>query len=341
MGKITLKELSKLLGISVSSVSKALNDSHEISAETKKKVKALAEKHQYQPNILAKSLKTGKSNTIGIIIPYLANPFQSQILEGAHQAAYANNYKLVFMQSRENAKLEEESLFALQHQNIDGIIISPCANSNLDFIAKINQSFPIVLIDRIEFDLHTHKIGVDSERGAYEATQHLIDMGREQIIVLNGQNIGVAEKRLSGYKKALMANYIDYNEKLIIHVDYGQSRQDLIKNLKATLITTLSNLEKPIGLFGTTDTLTISVLGILSELNIRVPEDIAVIGFANTEAADSMNPSLSAVVQPAIEMGYKGVEKLIELIESKNRENITPEIIKLNPSLVLRNSTKV
>lgn len=341
MGNVTLKELASLLGISVSSVSKALNDSHEISEETKKKVRALAKKYHYQPNILAKSLKTGRSNTIGIIIPYLANPFQSQILEGAHQAAYANNYKLVFMQSRENAQLEGESLQALKHQNIDGIIISPSANSDLDVIEKINQSLPIVLIDRIDFQLNTHKIGVDSEKGAYEATQHLIDIGRPQIIVLNGQNIGVAQKRLSGYKKALIANYIDYNEDLIIHVDYGQSRQDLIKNLKIVLESTLHNLKMPLGLFGTTDTLTISVLGILSELNIRVPEDVAVIGFANTEAAESMNPSLSAVVQPAIEMGYKSVEKLIELIETKNRHQITPQIVKLDPFLVLRKSTKV
>ena len=341
MGKTTLKELSKLLGISASSVSKALNDSHEISAATKKRVKALANKLQYQPNILAKGLKTGKSNTIGCIIPYLGNPFQSQILEGVHQAAYANNYKLVFMQSRENTKLEDESLMALQQQNIDGVIISPSADSNLELIRRMNESLPIVLIDRIDFDLNTHKIGVNGEKGAYEATQHLIDIGRRRIIVLNGQNIGVTQKRLSGYKKALIANYIDYNEQYIINVDYGQSRQDLVRNLKTTLKSVLDNIEMPIGLFGAADTLTVSALGILSELGIRVPKEIAVIGFANTEAADSLNPSLSTVVQPAIEMGYKSVEKLIELIESKDRHHITPDVIKFDPFLTLRNSTKV
>lgn len=339
MGNITLKELAHLLGISVSSVSKALNDSHEISEETKIRVRKLANKYNYRPNILAKSLKTGRSNTIGIIIPYLGNPFQSQILEGAHLAAYNNNYKLVFMQSRENAELEKESLYALIQQNIDGILISPCANSDGQVLHEINKKKPVVLIDRIEYDLDTHKIGSDSELGSYEATQHLIDQGRKKIIVLTGQNIGVTKERLSGYKKALMANYIDFDESLVITVDYGQNSKYLISNLRRHLQDLLQNIKEPVGLFGTTDTLTVSSLGILAELGYKVPDDVAVIGFANTEVADSLNPPLSTIVQPAIDIGQKGVEKLIGLITARNRAFIEHETIKFNPLIVIRKST--
>lgn len=341
MGNITLKELASKLGLSISSVSKALNNSFEISDETKARVKEMADKYDYKPNILAKSLKTGRSNSIGVIIPYLGNPFQSQVLEGAHQAAYERNYKLVFMQSHENAKLEQDSLKTLQKQNVDGVIITPSANSNLKYLTQFHQICPLVLVDRIDFDLPTFKIGVNSEKGAFDATQHLIDSGRKDILLLCGMNIGVNEKRISGYKKALMANFIPFSHKNIIQVDYGQSREDLIINLTQRLKEKLNENSTLMGVLGTTDTLTVSALGILSKLGIKVPEQVSVIGFANTEAAESLNPSLSTIVQPALEIGKKGVEKLIQLIESKDRFKIDFDTTILDTNIILRDSTKV
>lgn len=344
MENITLKELARILGLSVSTVSKALNDSYEISQKTKARVIAAAKEYNYQPNISAKSLKTGKSRTLGVIIPLLSNPFQSQILEGAHQAAYTNNYKLVFMQSRENPTLERESIQSLLGQHVDGILISPCADTDTEFLRATAEKKPTVLIDRIDFDIDTNKIGVDSELGAFQATQHLIDQRRKDILVLAGRNIGVTQKRLSGYRKALLANYIEYREDYVIHVDYGMTVDDLRENLAATISPTISRLHlqgKAIGILGTTDTLTVSILGILDKLRIKVPEHIAVIGFANTQAAESMNPSLSTIVQPAIEMGYQGIEKLIHSIESKSPINDQSTTTILKPSIVYRNSTRV
>ncbi|PVH24895.1 LacI family DNA-binding transcriptional regulator [Sphingobacterium corticibacter] len=339
MGNITLKELAKMLGLSVSSVSKALNDSHEISVETKRKVQELASAHNYRPNMFGKSLKTGRTNTVAIIIPYLANPFQAQILEGAHQAAYSNNYKLIFMQSREDADKEIELLQSLLSQNIDGILISPSANTSVEFLQEVHQEVPIVLIDRIDFELETHKIGVDNERGAFAATQHLIDMGREHILVLNGKDLGVTQKRTAGHKNALLANQIPFSEDNIIEVDYQLSRQDLVHSLREMLQEKLSKVDKPIGILGNTDILTLSTLAILSEMEICVPEEAAVIGFSNTEAADSLNPALSTVVQPALEMGKLGIEKLVELMNCKNRFQAVTTTTKLDPMLVFRKST--
>ncbi|OYD46394.1 hypothetical protein CHU00_06825 [Sphingobacterium cellulitidis] len=341
MSNITLKELASKLGLSVSTVSKALNNSFEISDETKLRVRKMAQKYNYRPNILAKSLKTGRSNSIAVIIPYLGNPFQSQLLEGAHKAAYERNYKLVFMQSHENTKLEQESLKTLQQQNVDGVIITPSANSNLKYLKQFHQICPLVLVDRIDFDLPTFKIGVNSEKGAFDATQHLIKSGRKNILVLCGMNIGINQKRISGYNKALMANFIPENKDNIIQVDYGQSREDLIKNLTHILKDKLSKTSEPMGILGTTDTLTVSTLGILSNLGIKVPEQVSVIGFANTEIAESLNPSLTTIIQPAFEIGVKGVEKLIQLIESKDRFKMDYDTTILDTFIVPRNSTKV
>ncbi len=341
MSNITLKELARKLGISVSTVSKALNDSFEISDETKQRVREMADAHQYRPNILAKSLKTGRSNTLAVLIPYLSNPFQSQVLEGAHQAAFERNYKLVFMQSRENEQLEQESLHVLQQQNVDGVIISPSANSDLKFLKQFHQQCPLVLVDRIDFELDTFKIGVSNEKGAFDATQHLIDTGRKDIFLLVGRNIGVNQKRIAGYKKALMANYIDVKESNIIQVEYGQSREVLVKNLSLILKERIGKDAYNVGLLGTTDTLTVSSLGILSNLGIAVPEQVAVIGFANTEAAESLNPSLSTIVQPAYDMGYQAVEKLISLLQSKNRFDMEFDTTILDSKMILRNSTRV
>ena len=341
MSNIRLKELAEKLNLSISTVSKALNNSHEISEETKKRVKKLALQYNYRPNLLAKSLKTGRSNTIGLIVPYITNPFQSQVLEGAQKAAIESNFNLIFMQSRENALLEDESLKAMLQQNIDGILISPSANSNVRYLKEINSQVPLVLMDRIDFDINTHKVGVNSEKGAFQATQHLINSGLKDILVVMGKNIGVSQRRLAGYKKALLANYLEYNPDNVIYVEYGQNSKDLIKNLSIILDRKLAEFNHPIGLFGTTDTLTVHSLGILSNLGIKVPDQVSIIGFANTEYVDALNPSLSSVVQPAIEIGYLSVKKLIELIHSNNRAEEKFETIVLDPEIIPRKSTQI
>ena len=335
---ITLKQLAQKLNLSVSTVSKALNDSHEISEDTKLKVQALAEELQYRPNLMAKSLKTGRSNTIGLVIPYITNPFQSQILEGAQQAALDRHYNLVFMQSREDAKMEEEALNALLQQQVGGIVISPSANSNERFLQAIHGKCPIILVDRIDFDIKTPKIGVNSEKGAFEATQHLIDAGRTEILVVTGKNLGINQKRLLGYKKALMANYLPYKPENVVYVEYGQTAEDLITNLTQLLDKRLKAYSQPIGILCTTDTLTIHTLGILAKLGVQVPDTVSLIGFANTEYADCMNPSLSTVFQPAVEMGYESVSRLIDLMEREG--DMEEETVIMDPIIIPRNSTR-
>jgi len=343
MTKITLKDLAKILGMSISTVSKGLNDSYEISEATKNKIKQVAEKHNYQPNLFAKNLKIGKSNTIGIIIPFMANPFQSQILEGAHKAALENKYHIVFMQSRENDEIEKSCIQFLINQNVDGIMISPASqSSNYQYIKHVHEkTTPIILFDRVDYPLDTHKIGVNSFEGTYQATKHLISLGRKNIAVLCGKNLGITSERLNGYLSALKEHHIPVKEELIIYCDYELTKEELDLELKTEILRLMKLKTPPNAVLGTTDTLTTRILGVLADSVYQVPQDLAVIGFANTELAQSLNPSLSTIKQPAFDIGYIATNKLIELTNVKNRNDYDYETILLQATIQLRNSTKL
>jgi len=339
MSKMTLKELAEYLELSVSTVSRALNDSYEISEETKERVRLAAKKFDYRPNLAAKGLKTGKSNSIGLIIPYLSSAFQSQILEGAQQTALAHNVNLIFMQSRENENIEKECFQALIQQNIDGIIIAPSANSSVSYLKQLNKQVPLVLVDRIDFELDAPKIGVDSEFGAYQATKHLLENGRKEILVLAGKNLGVNSTRILGYKKALQDFKLPFHPEHVIQINHGQESDELMNNLKLMLDRKLKQFNQPIGLLGITDTLTVNSLGVLHQLGKKVPQDVSVIGFANLLFAESLNPPLSCIVQPAIEMGRTAVEELMKLVINKYTPKFSAKQIILKPDIILRNSS--
>ncbi|NGM90212.1 LacI family transcriptional regulator, partial [Parapusillimonas sp. SGNA-6] len=184
--------------MSVSTVSKALNDSYEISDATKKRVKEVALKHNYRPNALAKNLKLGKTNNIGVIISTIGSPFQAQIIEALHKAAVRFDFNLIMMQSQDSEEIERKALNTLINHGVEGILISPAfENSNVDLLAHLYKTAcPIVLFDRINYNLDTFKVGVDNEKSIYRATEELIKIGRKKIVVLCGKNIGVTRNRL-------------------------------------------------------------------------------------------------------------------------------------------------
>ncbi len=338
MCAVTLKDLADQLKLSVSTVSRALSDSHEISEKTKELVRKTALQLNYSPNLVAQSLKLGRSNIIGLIIPNLISSFQMQLLEGVQQGAILHNKSLICMQSRENPKEEQKCINTLLQQNVDGIIIAPCANSNIKFLAKTNQQIPFVLIDRIDFELPAHRVGVDSEHGAYEATKHLLTLGRESILVLTGKNIGVNAKRLAGYKKAFKEFGIAYNPENILQVDYELNPSDFQSQLKSILLKKLNQLNFPCAILSLTDNLTVYTLEILLKSGFQIPDQIRLIGFSNLSYAESFNPTLSSIVQPAIDMGLSAVKHLIDSITNKDFPPIDPKTTILSPKVIFRNS---
>lgn len=339
MERKTLKDIAKDLNLSISTVSKSLSDSYEISDATKKLVQDYAKKHNYVPNKVARNLKTGKTNTIGVIVFNISNTFISQVLNGIHIASHEQKYDIIIMQSRDDIEQERNAIEVLRMRGIDGLLISPVAhNSNVELLRDLQQAgIPVVLFDRVQHPLQTHKVGTDNQAAAYEATKHLLDRGRKHILHITAKNIGITEERLNGFKKCLMDHNLPFDPKLYLECDYGKHNE--IENSIKNHIQSMREKHIPIdAILGATDDITTLSLGVLATLGIACPEEIAVIGFSNIHIPNSLNPALSTVVQPTVEMGKIGVEKLLQLIHAKYPVEEF-ENIKLKSHIIARKST--
>lgn len=339
MAKTTLKSLAKILNMSVSTVSKALSDSHEISEATKKKVQEYARNYNYRPNVIAQFLKTGKTNTIGVILPKVSNPFESQILEGIQKAAFEQNFRIVIMNSLENEQIERNSINEMIAKGVDGFLFCPIhENSNIELIQQTIKHTPLVIFDRTNYPVETHKVGVLNTEGTYEACKHLFETNRRDIAIFCGAHQGITADRLAGYMKAHEEFGIPVREEFIIYLkvkDIPELHQGLAENVQKLLHLPLA----PNAILGVSDTITTHLLGILAELGISVPQQLAVLGFANTDLVMSLNPSLTTIRQPAKEIGQIAMQKLLEVIQKKNRSQIEWENIKLATTLFPRKST--
>lgn len=339
MAKTTLKSLAQALNMSVSTVSKALNDSHEISEVTKRTVQEFAKKHNYQPNVLAKFLKTGKTNTIGVVLPKMTGPFEAQIIAGMQKAAATHHYRIIIMNTMENEELEKLALQSMLDKSADGILFCPIhEESNINLAKQILKTTPVVIFDRTHYPIETHKVGVLNAEGTYNACKHLVDIGRRKIAIFCGARQGITTKRLSGYIEAHNHFQIPVTSEYIVHCNV-KSLSDLQNDMEKHVKSLLQLPNPPDAIIGVADTITTHLLGILAKLEIKVPETLAVIGFANTDLVLSLNPSLSAIRQPTTEIGEISVNKLVEIMQKKNRSQIEWEDIKLPTSIQLRRST--
>jgi LacI family transcriptional regulator len=336
---VTLRDIAKALNLSISTISKALNDSHEIGSETKKKVLDYAKQHHYSPNRMAKGLKEGKSRSIGVVVCSLDNNVISQMLDGIHKASSDKSYQIIIMQSKESEKLETACIELLYAGGVDGILISPAYETiNFSYLNSLQASgLPVVLFDRLIDQINTHKVGADNFKGAYDATMHLIHNGYKNIAHLNTNTIlSIATDRLNGYKQALEDSGIKYRPELLRSCNYTDANK-LNEDLEQAIKYYMSLADKPDAIFTATDQISTRCLVWLNKLGYKIPQDVALIGFTNTELADAMNPALSTVHQPAFEIGQLAAEKLISLIERKNLDDgyetiVLPTHIKVRAS---------
>ncbi|MBE9597907.1 LacI family DNA-binding transcriptional regulator [Pedobacter sp. MC2016-24] len=317
---VTLRDIAKALNLSISTISKALNDSHEIGIDTKNKVLDYAKAHHYSPNRMAKGLKEGKSRSIGVVVCSLDNNVIAQMLDGIHKATTDKSYQIIIMQSKESQKQEQACIELLYAGGVDGILISPaCETIDFSYLISLQESgLPVVLFDRLIDQINTHKVGANNFKGAYDATQHLIANGYQNIAHLNTNTIlNIATERLNGYKKALSDHSIPYRPELLRSCDYTDANT-LNADLEEALKYYMSMDNKPDAIFTATDQISTRCLVLLNKLGYKIPHDVALIGFTNTELADAFSPSLSTVHQPAFEIGQLAADKLISLIEKKN-----------------------
>src|SRR5882757_4563464 len=336
---ITIKDIAKSLGLSTSTVSRALRGSDEISPETKKLVMEYAERFNYRPNPIALSLKERKSRSIGVIVVEIANNFFSQAINGIESIAYNKGYHVIISQSHESHEREKVITGHLSSRSVDGFLVSLSTESaDIEHFKKLHdKGLPIVFFDRITGEIETHKVVVDNFKGAYDVTKHLLDQGFQHIAHLtNSAHLSITKERLEGYRKAIEENGGKVNERYIKYCDHGGMIYEEIEDAVKTL---MAMKEPPDAIFTSSDRLTLSCLTALKNLKIKVPDEVAIPGFTNSAVTELLNPTLTAVKQPAFEMGQVATELLIQLIESK-RPVTEFETRVLETELFVRDSSK-
>ena len=336
---VTIKDIAKALGVSTSTVSRALRDSYEISPETKQLVLECAEKLNYRPNPIALSLKERRSLSIGVVVCEIANSFFSQIINGIESIAYDKGYNVIISQSNESYEREMMDLQYLASRSVDGLLISLSTETNdISHLQSLHQKgLPVVLFDRVSHEIQTHNVVVDNFRGAYEATEHLLQNGYKNIAAIaHSEFLSITAERLAGYKQALEQYNIKYNPSYVKHCFYGGLVFSEIEEAVNKLYTLKT---KPDAIITMSDKLTTGCLKTLIRRGVNIPNDVALVGFCNSDIAELLNPSLTVIRQPALEMGKAATELLLQLIESKRPvtqfENrvLTPELIVGNSSM--------
>ncbi len=336
--KATLKQIAKELNVSVSTVSKALNDSPEISDQTKIKIKEYAKLKNYKPNVIGLNLKNRKTKTIGVIIPNILNSFFAKVFSGIEKVADEKGYNVIMCISNESSEKEAHTLEMLSNGTTDGFIVSVSeeAQKNEDyqhFSAIINDGTPIVMFDRIAEGVECDKVIVDDFDSALNATQHLIDLGCKKIALFSSvDNLSVGKLRAEGYLKALADNNIAVDESIIIRTD---AEEDLKSKVDAVFAQGID------GIFALEENDSVAALRFAVKKGFRVPEDISIIGFADgILASRRLSPSLTTVSQHGIEIGEVAATLLIDRLES-NEEHLPYETKVIKTKLKERESTRL
>jgi LacI family transcriptional regulator len=335
--KATLKQIAKELGVSVSTVSKALNDSPEISEPTKIRIKEYAKLKNYKPNMIGLNLKNRSTKTIGVIIPNILNSFFAKVFTGIEKVADQKGYKVITCISNESLEKEIATLEMLSNGTIDGFILSVSEEAQKlqefkHFSSIINDGTPIVMFDRIADEINCDKVIVDDYDSAINAMQHLIKTGCKNIALLSTiDNLSVGKLRAKGYFEALQNNKITLNNDLIALFD---NETDFDEKVKTIFIN-----HKIDAVFALDEHASVSAIKMGLKNGYKIPENLSVIGFADGVWSRRLSPSLSTVSQHGPEIGEKAAQLLIERLESKE-ENLASRTVVVKTELRFRESTK-
>lgn len=332
---VTIKDIAKELGLSTSTVSRALRDSYEISSETKRIVLDYAKKINYHPNPIALGLKERRTRSVGVIVCEIANSFFSQAINGMESVAYSKGYNVMISQSHERVEREMFNLQYLTSRSIDGLLISVSTETkDFSFLHDLKRrGMPIVFYDRVVTEIDTHKVTLDNVQSAFDATKHLIKKGYRNIAhIASAEGLSITKERIQGYVKALNSFGITPDEKMIKYCPYGGMIQSEIDDA----MNQLYKLKvKPDAFFASADKLTTGALRYLQTKKKKVPQDAALVGFSNSDLTEMLNPPLTILRQPAFEMGQQAMQLLLEMVESK-RPVTDFKTIKLNAELISR-----
>ncbi len=337
MEAATLKDIARELNISVSTVSRALRDSYEINAETKRLVMECAARLHYRPNPIALSLKGSSSKAIAVVVPQIANYYFSQAINGIEEVANRRGYDVLIFQTHETYEREVANLRQAVARRVDGVLISLSSESSsiLHLQELQQQGMPIVQFDRVSAELNTPRVVADNFGGAFAATEHLLKTGRRRIAHLTIQPwLSITQERLAGYRAALEQYGMPYDENLVRFSTFGPDEVGPLVNELLALT------PRPDAFFTASDRLAVGCLAALHQRHLSIPEDISLVGFTNLTVADMLSPSLSTVMQPALEIGQVAVGRLLDLIERKHRAE-PPSTVTIPTTMVLRASSQL
>lgn len=315
--QVTIKDIATALNLSASTVSRALHGLGTIGISTRKKIIAYAEQMNYRPNVIAQSLRSQQSRSIGVVLCNIDNNFFSEVVDGIESAASEKGYLCLFTQSRESYALELNHVEALAARNIDGLLVSVSAGTKkYEHFLRLQQSgLPIVFFDRVMEDWPAHQVVADNFAGAYQLTNHLINEGYKCIAhISSAPHLSITKERLAGYKRALWEHAIPYSPEYVKFTKNGGASAEE----NATAFRRLLAMDpKPDAIITGSDRLTLHTFSNAINNGYKVPQDIAIGGFANLKVSNLIPPSLTCVHQPAYEMGKAAAEMLIQLIGQK------------------------
>jgi LacI family transcriptional regulator len=332
--KVTIYDIATKLNITAATVSRALNDNSNISANTKKLVLKTAESMNYVQNKLALALKSGKSNNVGVIVPRIDSNFFSSVIRGIEEELNPHGYHVIICQTNGDEKKEIDNIDALLNSQVDGILISTSSRDKHAFERILNKEVSLVFFDRKKTMKNVSSVTINDYEGGYKATKHLIDNGCKTIAHFSGDtNIEIFKERFEGYKQALIDNNIEFNEEYVVYT------KSTLEDGKKAVKKLLKLKNPPEALFSASD---FAALGAIQELKlkgIKVPTDFSVIGFANEPFTKFMELSISTINQFPLEMGKMTAKLFLEQVNNTEKVKIEKKVV-LEPELIIRKSSK-
>ncbi len=331
-----MKDIATDLGLSVVTVSKVLRNHPDISEETRARVLQRVKELDYQPNTLARSLVTGRSYLVGLVVPDLIHPFFAEVAKALSNAIRSEGYSLIVSSSEEDQELEGREIRQLQARRLDALVIASTCTDAADFERMEKSDERFVLIDRDLPGLAANYVGIDDEAAGRIATEHLISIGCKRIAHIRGRENSTGIRRFEGYRKALLAHRLQYSEEYVISrstVDTQSTEQG------AQAMRLLLECDpRPDAVFCYNDPLAIGAMNTIIDAGLRIPEDIALIGCGNLHYNHCLRVPLSSIDQHSQQIGQRSAELVLSLIESK--EKLRPRSYILEPALVVRASTR-
>jgi LacI family transcriptional regulator len=332
-----LKDIADELGVSVVTVSRALRNRPDIAKETKAKILDRVKQLNYRPNLMARSLVTGRSSLIGLVVPDLIHPFFTEIAKSLAAALRKRNYFLIVSSSESDPQLEQDEIEHMLAHHLDCFVVASC-QKDPESLRKIGEAgVPLVLIDRSFPDFPSHFIGIDDYRAGELAVEHLIQQGCNRIAHIRGPVTNVGNRRAQGYRDALSKHGLQAPEKFVVACGEASDSDGETRGKKA-MEEVLALKPRPDGVFCFNDTVAVGAMVRAIEAGLRIPRDVAIVGCGNFHYSSKLHVPLSSVDQRSKEIGERTAKMIVTLLE---KPSARPRTVILEPELIVRESSRL